>query len=140
MTDREPDDLYDALRDRLSGYGQEPPAPLWANIRAQLPPPVAVPQRRRRPVGRLALLLLLLSVGTWGGWQLAQRSKQAPASVAAGAAGASAPLAGRAAPSRAVTDQMATGAPLAFSVSATMRCPGRCRSISPNGFVPPKFR
>ena len=43
MTDRHPDDLYDALRDRLADYGQEPPAPLWANIRAQLPPPVARP-------------------------------------------------------------------------------------------------
>ena len=47
MTDREPDDLYDALRDRLADYGQEPPAPLWAAIRAQLPPPVATP-----PIGR----------------------------------------------------------------------------------------
>ena len=119
MTDREPDDLYDALRDRLADYGQEPPAPLWANIRAQLPPPVAVPQRRRRrPVGRLALLLVLLSAVTWGGWQLAHRSKPAPTFVAAGAAGAPAPLVGRAARQRAVADQVATGAVVGWLTTA----------------------
>lgn len=71
MTDREPDDLYDALRDRLTDFGQEPPAPLWANIRAQLPPPVAAPQLRRRARRRaLAALALLLLVGlsTWQWW------------------------------------------------------------------------
>ena len=61
MTDRNPDDLFDALRDRLADYGQEPPAPLWASIRAQLPPPVATPRlRRRRWQWSWALLLLLL--------------------------------------------------------------------------------
>ena len=71
MTDREPDDLYDALRDRLADYGQEPPAPLWARIRAQLPPPVAAPQLRRRRWRRaalLGLLLVLIGVGTWSRW------------------------------------------------------------------------
>ena len=64
MTDREPDDFYDALRNRLADYGQEPPAPLWANIRAQLPPPVGAPQLRRRARRRwLAALVLLLTAG-----------------------------------------------------------------------------
>ncbi|WP_201982416.1 hypothetical protein [Hymenobacter rubidus] len=73
MTDREPDDLYDALRDRLANYGQEPPAPLWADIRAQLPPPVAVPQlrqRKRRRAVWLAVLLLIVSV-FWQ-WRLSE--------------------------------------------------------------------
>ena len=70
MNDREPDDLYDALRDRLADYGQEPTAPLWANIRAQLPSPVAAPYlrrraRRRRLAALAVLLLLFVSVGTW---------------------------------------------------------------------------
>ena len=69
MTDRNPDDLYDALRDRLADYGQEPPAPLWANIRAQLPPPVAMPQLRRRrrwsPVLLLGLLVAVVGSSYW---------------------------------------------------------------------------
>ena len=74
MTDHQSDDLYDALRDRLADYGQEPPAPLWASIRAQLPPPVAAPQlrprARRRKLAALALLLLVVaSVGTWQWWR-----------------------------------------------------------------------
>ncbi|MBF9237176.1 outer membrane beta-barrel protein [Hymenobacter sp. BT683] len=70
MTDRKPDDLFDALRDRLADYGQEPPAQLWAGIRAQLPPPVAQPQlrRRRRRWAPLGLLLLLFTVGGGAGW------------------------------------------------------------------------
>ena len=64
MTDRHPDDLYDALRDRLADYGQEPPAPLWANIRAQLPPPVARPRLRRRRRWSPVLLLVLLVATT----------------------------------------------------------------------------
>ncbi|MBD2768608.1 outer membrane beta-barrel protein [Hymenobacter sp. BT664] len=79
MTDRTPDDLYDALRDRLADYGQEPPAPLWAKIRAQLPPPVAAPQlrrRRRRPIVLLGLLLTVLSAA---GWQLWLVSRSGPA-------------------------------------------------------------
>lgn len=69
MTDREPDDLYDALRDRLADFGQEPPAPLWAGIRAQLPPPVAQPQLRpKRKRTSLALLLLLLIMASGAGW------------------------------------------------------------------------
>ena len=71
MTDREPDDLYDALRDRLTDFGQEPPAPLWATIRAQLPPPVAAPQLRRRTRRRALAalaLLLLLGLSTWQWW------------------------------------------------------------------------
>ena len=73
MTDRNPDDWYDALRDRLANYGQEPPAPLWASIRAQLPPPISAPQLRRRRRARaawLGLLLLLVGIGSWQGWQL----------------------------------------------------------------------
>ena len=73
MTDRQSDDLYDALRDRLADYGQEPPAPLWVSIRAQLPPPVAAPQlrqrARRRRLAALALLIVLASVGTWQWWR-----------------------------------------------------------------------
>lgn len=70
MTDRHPDDLYDALRDRLADYGQKPPAPLWASIRAQLPAPVATPQLRRR-WSRVLLLGLLMAVvgGTFWLWQ-----------------------------------------------------------------------
>ena len=64
MTDREPDDLFDALRERLADYGQEPPAPLWAAIRAQLPPPVASPRLRPRRRWLPALLSLLVLVGT----------------------------------------------------------------------------
>ncbi|MBJ6111382.1 hypothetical protein JAO73_20345 [Hymenobacter sp. BT523] len=82
MTDREPDDLYDALRRRLADHGQEPPAPLWANIRAQLPPPVAAPQLRKRRHKRTAaalLLLLLAVVGTagWQWWRVGQRRELA---------------------------------------------------------------
>ncbi|MBD2720541.1 hypothetical protein [Hymenobacter armeniacus] len=82
MTDREPDDLYDALRRRLADHGQEPPAPLWANIRAQLPPPVAAPQLRKRSHKRTAaalLLLLLAVVGTvgWQWWRVGQRRELA---------------------------------------------------------------
>ncbi|UOQ99485.1 hypothetical protein MUN81_08335 [Hymenobacter sp. 5317J-9] len=81
MTDREPDDLYDALRSRLADYGQEPPAPLWANIRAQLPPPVAAPQlrkRRRRSVAALLLLLLaLVSTAGWQWWRVGQHRELA---------------------------------------------------------------
>ena len=70
MTDREPDDLYDALRDRLADYGQEPPAPLWTSIRAQLPPPVAAPQlRRQRRWASVAVLLVLLAMMSGAGWQ-----------------------------------------------------------------------
>lgn len=69
MTERQPDDLYDALRDRLAGYGQEPPAPLWAAIRAQLPPPVAQPRLRRRRWAPAALLVLLLAVASGTGWR-----------------------------------------------------------------------
>ncbi|WP_426060239.1 hypothetical protein [Hymenobacter sp. B1770] len=70
MTDRKPDDLYDALRDRLADYGQEPPAQLWAGIRAQLPPPVAQPQlRKRRRWSPVLLLGLLLAVVSGAGWQ-----------------------------------------------------------------------
>ncbi|MGY3087823.1 cytoskeletal protein RodZ [Hymenobacter sp. UYAg731] len=74
MTDRKPDDLYNALRDRLADYGQEPPAALWAGIRAQLPPPVDAPQlrkrRRRVPVAWLFLVMLTLAaVGAgWHWW------------------------------------------------------------------------
>ncbi|MBH8570951.1 hypothetical protein KB206_18815 [Microvirga sp. STS02] len=74
MTDRKPDDLYDALRDRLADYGQEPPAQLWAGIRSQLPPPVAAPQlrKRRRRVPAAWLLLMTLSVvalaASWHWW------------------------------------------------------------------------
>jgi hypothetical protein len=74
MTDREPDDLFDALRDRLADYGQEPPAPLWAGIRAQLPPPLAPPQlrpkrRRRVPVGLLLFVLMMSGGLSWYWWQ-----------------------------------------------------------------------
>ena len=69
MTDRKPDDLFDALRDRLGDYGQEPPAPLWASIRAQLPPPVAAPQLRRRRRWSPVLLLGLLMTVVGAGWQ-----------------------------------------------------------------------
>ena len=75
MTDRNPDDLYDALRDRLADYGQEPPAALWTGIRAQLPRPVAPPQlrkrRRRAPVAWLFLVTLTVAaVGAgWHWWE-----------------------------------------------------------------------
>lgn len=85
MTDRNPDDLYDALRDRLADYGQEPPAALWAGIRAQLPPPVAAPQLRRRRRARVAwlgLLLLLVGIGSWQGWRLSHPSRRSRAEVA----------------------------------------------------------
>ncbi|MBO2008173.1 hypothetical protein [Hymenobacter negativus] len=76
MTDREPDDLYDALRDRLADYGQEPPAPLWAGIRAQLPPPVAQPQLRpKRRRASVVLLLLLLATASGVGWHWWQQPK-----------------------------------------------------------------
>jgi hypothetical protein len=69
MTEREPDDLYDALRDRLTDYGQEPPAPLWAGIRAQLPPPVAQPKLRPKRRAAVVLLLLLLVTASDLGWR-----------------------------------------------------------------------
>ena len=67
MTDRQPDPLFDALRTRLADYGQEPPAPLWAGIRAQLRPPVARPWRRHRWAPALLLGLLLAVLGG-AGW------------------------------------------------------------------------
>ncbi|MBF9224109.1 outer membrane beta-barrel protein [Hymenobacter ruricola] len=77
MTDREPDDLYDALRRRLADYGQEPPAPLWATIRAQLPPPVAAPQlRKRRRRAAAALLLVLLAFVGAATWQWEHRRER----------------------------------------------------------------
>ena len=104
MTERESDPLYDALRDRLADYGQEPPAPLWASIRAQLPPPAAAPvlrTHRRRHWALLSLLLLLLSVGGWQWWQLAGRfaargvARNEP-TAAPGRAASAEPAAGRA--------------------------------------------
>jgi hypothetical protein len=73
MTDRNPDDLYDALRDRLGDYGQEPPAALWAGIRAKLPPSVAAPQlrkRRRVPVAWLFFITMTMVAvgGAWHWW------------------------------------------------------------------------
>ncbi|MDO7875657.1 hypothetical protein Q5H93_13010 [Hymenobacter sp. ASUV-10] len=73
MTDPKPDPLFDALREQLADYGQEPPAHLWAGIRQQLPAPVALPQRRRRrawSVALLALLLLVTGVVSWQAWEL----------------------------------------------------------------------
>ncbi|GAA4364900.1 hypothetical protein GCM10023185_34790 [Hymenobacter saemangeumensis] len=70
MTEREPNELYDALRDRLADYGQEPPAHLWANIRQQLPPPVALPQTRPRPYHWASRVLTggLLSAACLSAW------------------------------------------------------------------------
>jgi hypothetical protein len=73
MTDRDPNELYNALRSRLADYGQEPPEHLWAGIRQQLPPPVALPQRRRRRSAYVLLGLLLLVAGVasvigWSRW------------------------------------------------------------------------
>ena len=92
MTDRHPDDLYDALRDRLADYGQEPPAPLWANIRAQLPPPVAVPQLRRRRRWSPVLLLGLL-VAVVGGTYWLWRHKAATSPLASRTSAAHSPAA-----------------------------------------------
>ena len=82
MTDREPDDLFDALRDRLADYGQEPPAPLWASIRAQLPPPVAAPRLRKRrgwaPVALLVLLFAAMSGVGWRWWRTGGTEQPAP--------------------------------------------------------------
>lgn len=82
MTDRKPDDLFDALHERLATYGQEPPAQLWAGIRAQLPPPVAQPQLRRRrrwaPIGLVLALLSFIGIASWYAWP----SKTRPATVA----------------------------------------------------------
>jgi hypothetical protein len=76
MTERQPDDLYDALRNRLEDYGQEPPAQLWAGIRAKLPP-VAQPQLRRRRRWSPALLLgLLLTVAGAASWMLWHKATQ----------------------------------------------------------------
>ena len=83
MTERNPDDLYDALRDRLTDYGQEPPAQLWASIRAQLPPPVAQPQlrwnrqRQLRPVLLLSLLLAVVGGTSWQWWHAQSRPSTA---------------------------------------------------------------
>ncbi|MDO7848059.1 hypothetical protein Q5H92_16965 [Hymenobacter sp. M29] len=71
MSDPTPEDLYEALRKRLADYGQEPPPDLWAGIRQQLPPPVAVPRRRRWRAGVvLSLVLVVASLATWQ-WQRA---------------------------------------------------------------------
>ncbi|WP_310392247.1 hypothetical protein [Hymenobacter sp.] len=81
MTDRDPDPLYDALRNRLANHGQEPPAALWAGIRAQLPPPVAAPQlrrRSRRTVLLAGLLLLVLSAAGWQWWRTAGNGPAQP--------------------------------------------------------------
>ena len=93
MTDRHPDDLYDALRDRLADYGQEPPAPLWANIRAQLPPPVAQPQLRRRRRWSPVLLLLGLLVAVVGGTYLFWRHAAATSPLANRTSAAQSPAA-----------------------------------------------
>ena len=80
MTEHDPDDLYQALRDRLADYGQEPPAPLWASIRAQLPPPVAAPQLRKRRRSVAALLLgLLLIISAMAGWHWRHQAVLTPA-------------------------------------------------------------
>lgn len=60
MPDLDSEELDDVLRRRLADYGQEPPPELWASIRQQLPPPVAVPRRRWRRVAGAGLLLTLL--------------------------------------------------------------------------------
>ncbi|MBF9144242.1 outer membrane beta-barrel protein [Hymenobacter properus] len=74
MSDPTPEDLYEALRKRLADYGQEPPAGLWAGIRQQLPPPVAVPRRRRwrASLALLSLLFVVAALATWQ-WQRAGR-------------------------------------------------------------------
>ena len=97
MTDRKPDDLYDALRERLTDYGQEPPAQLWADIRAQLPPPVAPPQlRRRRRRAAVALLLLLVAAVRRGLAAVVASGRPATADCAArpqpGSASGTAPI------------------------------------------------
>lgn len=96
MTDRNPDDLYDALHKRLADYGQEPSAPLWANIRAQLPPPVAAPRLRprRRSVLLVGLLLAVLSAATWHWWPAPRVGRAVTAQRQPAAAGPSAPTNG----------------------------------------------
>ena len=112
MTDREPDDFYDALRDRLADYGQEPSAPLWAGIRAQLPPPVARPQlRRKRRWAPVALLALLVTIGSGAGWYWWQSRHPAGAAATAPiAASAAGRLLAEAAGAPAATPDAPTGA------------------------------
>jgi hypothetical protein len=86
MSDPTPEDLYDALRKRLADYGQEPPPGLWAGIRQQLPPPVAVPRRRRwRAASLLSLLFVVAALGTWQ-WQRVGHSAAQTGAVAQKAA------------------------------------------------------
>jgi hypothetical protein len=71
MNDRDPDDLFDALRRAWADSRPEPSASLWGRVQAQIPPPAVQPQlrRRKRQAGwLLSLLLLLLSGLSWLYW------------------------------------------------------------------------
>ena len=147
MTDRNPDDLYDALRDRLADYGQEPPAALWAGILAQLPPPVVAPQLRRRrrrvPVAWLFLITLsMVAVGAaWHWWpaqpattilrdrQPASRITLPNATRTRAASPPSAAVAGSAHPSAGAMDQP----PASQVSSATAQRPAHDAAAGPVG-------
>ena len=64
MTEKDPEHLYQDLRQKLEGYGSPPPESVWAGIRRQVPAQQPSRWRRLLPVLLLALLMGSLSVST----------------------------------------------------------------------------